>query len=479
MPLGPRLAERVGERRGLAVGLVLTITVVAFENLGVATAMPVVARELGGLSLYGWAFTAPLLASIVGITVAGRQVDRLGPGLPFAAGLVLFATGLTIAGTARTMPILVAGRFVQGLGTGAVPPVAYAAIGRAFADRARARMFALMSTAWVLPGVVGPAIAGTVAEEIGWRWVFLAIVPLVFATGCLALPTLLAIGRPAVVATSGIRGPIGRAAALAAGVGLVVAGLSWLSPLAIPVVIAGIAIATRPLQKLLPRGTLKLARGLPAAAAARGLQTFAFFGAEAYIPLALNDLRNQRAAVAGLVLTGSTITWTTGAWVQERSGHAAGRRRLVGRGFVVLTAGVVLGSMVLLDAVPVAAAAAGWALAGLGMGMSYSGLSLIVLAEAPPGREGEATSALQLSDVLGMALGTGLGGAAVALGNAAGWSPRPGVAVAFALAATAGVLACAASRRLPMGRETDHEDPLAIHGAVGDPGIGADRSPSG
>jgi MFS family permease len=379
------------------------------------------------------------------------------------------------------MPILVAGRFVQGLGTGAVPPVAYAAIGRAFADRARARMFALMSTAWVLPGVVGPAIAGTVAEQVGWRWVFLAIVPLVFATGCLALPTLLALGRPAADhPATAARRRIGNAIALAAGVGLVVAGLSWLSPLAIPVVVLGIAVAAVPLKRLLPHGTLTLRRGLPAAVAARGLQTFAFFGAEAYVPLALNDLRGQRAAVAGLVLTGSTITWTAGAWIQERtSGHVANRRRLVGRGFVVLTTGVVLGATVLIDAVPVFAAAAGWALAGLGMGMSYSGLSLIVLAEAPPGREGEATSALQLSDVLGMALGTGLGGAAVALGNAAGWSPRPGVAVAFFLAATAGVLACVASHRLPVGRETRHEDPLAIHGSVGDPGIGADRRPIG
>src|SRR5687768_132984 len=83
-------AQRVGERRGLAVGLVLTITMVAFENLGVATAMPVVARDLGNLSLYGWAFTAPLLSSMIGIAVAGRAVDRTGPGRPFALGLVLF-----------------------------------------------------------------------------------------------------------------------------------------------------------------------------------------------------------------------------------------------------------------------------------------------------------------------------------------------------------------------------------------------------
>jgi hypothetical protein len=308
-------------------------------------------------------------------------------------------------------------------------------------------------------------------------------VPLVFATGLLALPTLWALGPPTSTApaTRTQRAALGRAVALAAGVGLVVAGLGWLSPYAIAVVAAGVAIAAPPLRHLLPTGTLRLARGLPAAVAARGLQTFAFFGAEAYIPLALNDLRGQRAAVAGLVLTASTVTWTTGAWIQERAGHAAGRRRMVARGFLALTVGVVLGAGVLIGAVPVAAAAAGWALAGLGMGLSYSGLSLIVLAEAPPGREGEATSALQLSDVLGMALGTGLGGAAVAVGHTLGHTPRPGVAVAFALAAAAGVLACVASRRLPGGMDAGHEDAIAVDGPIGDAGagIGAGHRPNG
>ena len=145
-------AERVGQRKGLTVGLILTITLVAFEALGVATAMPLVVRDLGDLHLYGWAFTAPLLASVIGITVGGSAVDRRGPGPPFAAGLVLFTVGLAIAGAAPSMPVLVAGRFVQGLGAGVVPPAAYGAIGRAFQDRARARMFASCPPPGSCPG---------------------------------------------------------------------------------------------------------------------------------------------------------------------------------------------------------------------------------------------------------------------------------------------------------------------------------------
>ena len=453
-------ATSVAQRKGLAAGLILTITTIAFENLGVATAMPIVAEDLGGLSLYGWAFTAPLLASLIGITVAGRSVDRHGPGRPFAVGLVLFTIGLTTAGLAPTMPVLVAGRFVQGLGTGAIPPVAYAAIGRAFVDRARATMFALLSTAWVLPGVVGPAVAGTIAEEVGWRWVFAAILPLVPLNALLTVPALMRMGPPppseleAEAAADEVNDRrVVLAVRLAIGVGLVVAGLSWRSWLAIPVVVAGAAIAFPALRRLLPPGTLRGAAGQPAAIAARGLQTFCFFGAEAFLPLALQDVRGQRAALSGVLLTAATLSWTAGAWWQERRGHVVGRAVFVQRGLTALVAGSAVSAFVLLDAFPIPVAGLGWAIAGLGMGMSYSGLSLIVLAAAPPGREGNASSAIQLSDVLGMALGTGLGGAAVAFGTSGGASPRGGVAVAFAMALAAGVLAVVTSTRLPRDAE--------------------------
>lgn len=448
-------ADRVGQRKGLVAGLILTITLVAFENLGVATAMPVVVRDLGDLHLYGWVFTSLLLASVIGITVAGPAVDRRGPGRPFAAGLVLFAAGLVVAGTAHSMPVLVAGRFVQGLGAGVVPPAAYAAIGRAFKDRARARLFALMSTAWVVPGLVGPAISGVVAEEVHWRWVFLGILPLVAVVAALALPALIRLGPPPLGANGATaatgRERVTRAVALAVGSGMVVAGLGWLSPMAVPLVMVGATVAVLQLRRLLPGGTLRAAPGLPAAVAARGLQTFAFFGAEAYVTLALVEIREQRAAVAGLALTAATLGWTAGAWVQERSGHRWGRRVVVARGYLLVAVGLVVTTGVLLPAVPVAAAVAGWGVAGLGMGLSYGGLSLIVLAEAPAGGEGAAAAGLQLSDVLGMALGAGLGGAAVAVGEALGASPRPGVAVAFCLGLVAAVTACGVARRLPEG----------------------------
>src|SRR5437899_13040311 len=141
------------ERRALTTGLVLTITFIASEALAVGTVMPVVARDLGRLDLYGWVFSAFMLGSVVGIVVAGRQADRRGPALPYVGGLALFTAGLLIAGLAPSMPVLVAGRTLQGLGAGAVPAIAYVAIGRCLPDRLRPRMMAVLSTAWVAPGL--------------------------------------------------------------------------------------------------------------------------------------------------------------------------------------------------------------------------------------------------------------------------------------------------------------------------------------
>ena len=104
--------------RALTVGLVLTVTLVAFEALAVATALPAAERDLGDVQLYGWVFSAFLLASLIGIAFAGDRSDIGGPAFPYIAGLVLFGTGLVVGGLAPSMGVLVAGRAVQGLGAG-------------------------------------------------------------------------------------------------------------------------------------------------------------------------------------------------------------------------------------------------------------------------------------------------------------------------------------------------------------------------
>ena len=443
------------QRRALTAGLVLTITFVAAEALAVVTVMPVVARDLHGLSLYGFVFSAFMLGTVVGIVAAGREADRRGPAVPYVAGLVLFAAGLTVAGLAPTMAVLVAGRALQGLGAGAIPAVAYVAIGRSLPDKLRAKMMAILSTAWVLPGLAGPAVSAEVAQLFGWRWVFLGLLPFVAVTGPFALPALMRLGRPAEPAEQVHRIVDGVGVAVAAGmilVGLTLAVGTGSGLAGAGLIVVGAAIGLPVLRRLLPAGAFTARRGLPATILSRGLLTFTFFGSDAFVTLSITIVRHRTPVLAGLAVTGATLAWTAGAWIQARLNARWEGRRLVRIGLTIILAGMAGLVLMLRSDVPVAEGIAAWTMAGLGMGLCYSPITLMMLRDAPPGREGWASASLNLADVLGTAMGIGIGGAAIALAARTGWAISAGVAIAFAIAAVAGLLALAVSRRLPVGR---------------------------
>jgi MFS family permease len=445
----PRPSVWAPEWRTLTIGLVVTITLVASEALAVATVLPLVARDLHGISLYGWVTSAFFLGTLVGLVVAGEQVDRRGPAGPFATGIVVFAAGLLVAGLAPAMWVVVVGRALQGLGAGAIPAVAYASIGRRIPNELRPRVFALLSTAWVVPGLAGPAAAAGVAAVAGWRAVFLGLVPLVAVAGALALRALRSIGPPdePIVETSRLV----PALLVAAGTGLGLAALAERSWLTLPLGAAALLVGARPLTRLVPAGTLTARPGLPATILARGLLTFSFFAADTFVPLAVVSVRHRSTAIAGIALTASTISWTAASWVQERIVGRTNARRLVGGGLVIVAIGIAGSALVLQSGTPIAVAAVAWAVAGFGIGLAYSTLSLVVLREAPPGQEGTASSALQLLDNLGVAVGAGLGGAAVAIAVSHG-NEAAGIGAAYAVSAAVALAGVAVARRLPRYR---------------------------
>ena len=351
------------QRRALTVGLVLTITFVASEALAVVTVMPVVARDLGGLRLYGWVFSGFMLGSVIGIVAAGREADRRGPAVPFVAGVVLFGSGLALAGLAPSMGVLVAGRVLQGVGAGAVPSVAYAVIGRSLPGTLRPRMMAVLSTAWVAPGLAGPAVSAEVARLFGWRWVFLGLLPIVAVAGTIAVPALIRLGPPASGGAEehrmidGFRTAAGATLILA---GLTLAAGSGAGPGRLGAILGGVALIAAgaaaglpALRRLVPPGTLTARAGLPATILSRGLLTFTFFGADAYVTLAVTAVRHRTPVVAGIAVTGATVAWTAGAWIQarlsaylgrtppgpHRAGDRAGRHRRDGPGPAARRAG--------------------------------------------------------------------------------------------------------------------------------------------
>ncbi len=442
-------------RRVLTGGLVLTITLVAFEALAVSTVLPIVAEELGGKELYGWVFSAFFLGSLIGIAVVGGTVDRGALGRPFALGLALFGIGLLIGGLAPSMEILVVARFVQGLGAGTIPPIAYVAIGRSLPERLRPRMFATLSTAWILPGVIGPALAGLVGESLGWRYVFLGMLPFIAVAGVLTHHAIAAVRVPATSAADELlAGNAGRrrlpsAMLVSLGAGLFMAGLSTGEPRLLVVLVAvGLLAGIPALLRLTPPGTLAARPVLPAAVMLRGVLTCTFFGVDAYVTLALEDARGLSAIAAGVVLTAATLAWTAGSWTQARNAERWPTRRFVRVGFLVVVAGLALYTWTLHPDVPVWLAVPTLAIAGYGMGLAYAPMALIVLREAPAESHGTASSALSLMDTLGTAIGTGVSGAIVAAGLRATGEVSVGLAVAFVVSIAVGVGGFAISGRL-------------------------------
>jgi len=445
-----------GPYRALSLGVILSVGMVAFESLGVATVLPDIARDLGGLGAYGWGLSALMLANIIGTVLAGRTADRRGPWIPAAAGLAVFAAGCALAGAAGSWPLFLGGRFLQGLGVGAVMATAYTVIGLAYPEHLRARMFALLSSAWTIPSLIGPVLAGTLSDSTSWRAVFLLMLPIVAVAALLALPGLRRLERSPGQRTtipSGPwwKGPLASSVLLTVGTGVLLQAL-LLENLVLLVVLAaaGAAVAVPALRQVVPSGTLTARAGLGAGVMIRALLCGVYFGSEAYLPLGLQELRGQSAWAAGLGLSAGAITWVLGsAWQAKRDAAAGSRSTSVAIGFAVLLLGVALIALAILTvAFPAWLAVVGWAIGGVGIGIAFNAATTDTLEQTPSGRQGEMSGALQLAQTLATAVIAGLGGAALAISERYGAGTRAGLAVLFGLAALLALAGVVLSRRL-------------------------------
>jgi MFS family permease len=225
----------------------------------------------------------------------------------------------------------------------------------------------------------------------------------------------------------------------ASGVPALVAGL---------LLVIGVPVAVRALVHLLPTGTLRLERGVPATVAVRGLLTFGFFAADAYVPLAVVDGRGGSSWIAGAALTVSALTWTVASWIQANLIDRIGPRALDRIGFAAVVAGVAL-MLGVARGLPVGVAVLAWAVAGFGIGIAYAPQAVTVLAAAKPGEEGRASAAIQLSDAVGIALGTGVAGGIISVTDARGWSVDASVTWVFVLALVGAVGGLLAAGRMP------------------------------
>jgi MFS family permease len=403
--------------RSTSGGILVLVTLIAFEAMAVAAALPTAARQVHGIAAIGWAFTGFLVSDLVGMVVSGQVCDRRGPRLPMILGLVGFTAGLAIAGTATSMAQLVAGRCVQGFGGGLLITAIYVVLGTAYPDELRPKIFTAISSAWVLPSLLGPVVSGTLSQHVSWRLVFLGLLPLVVVGAGLLVPVLRRMD--AVAASAPLADPrrVLRAVAAAAGVAALTAAGQHPSLLSVPVAVLGVGALAWGLRTLLPPGTVVVRPGVSAAVAMRGLFAGAFFGVESMVPLTQSVQHGFGATVAALPLVVSGVAWWLGSWLQAREHGDDDPRRgvtLIRTGFALIAVAAVLVAVGAQPRMSGWLIFAAWALAGLGAGMTWSSIGVLLLRYTNDDDRGADSAALQLSDAVSSAVTTGVAGVLVA-----------------------------------------------------------------
>jgi MFS family permease len=389
------------------------VFLVAFEAMAVTTVMPVVTEDLDGRALYSLAFAAMFAASVVGMVAGGAWADRRGPTRPILVAIAVFALGLVIAGTATSMAVFIAARFLQGLGGGGMTVALYVLVAKVYPAVLHPKIFGAFASAWILPSLIGPFVAGVVADVLSWHWVFLGVVGLVVVATALIVPVVRVVPVVRDHTTTGRSSDVLRIGA-AAVVAVSVVGLSssgeiggvivWvLAP--VTVIVIGVA-----LRGLLPPGTYRARAGLPAAVLLCAAAGATFLGTEVYLPLLLHDRYGLPAWLSGITLTAGAIAWALASAVQGRLGDRLTHRIAVRAGGVLLAIGAMSELVTAAFGLSPVLAAVGWFVAGAGMGTLYPRISTLVLAYSVPGEEGFNSAAKSIADAVGGSMALAVAG---------------------------------------------------------------------
>ena len=396
--------------RWTTIGSIALIFLGAFESLAVTTIMPTISKELDGEQLYSLAFSATLAASIVGTVVSGGWADRRGPSRPLIVAMAVFLVGLILSGTATSMFVFVIGRFLQGLGSGGIIVALYVVVGRLYPPALHPKIFGAFAAAWVLPSMIGPPVAGVVADTISWHWVFLGVGVLVVLAAAFIAPALRQLRSMTTELHPDARVGLTPLWATVVALGVVAVGLGgelfantpvdenlarWI------VAVVALVVVVVALRPLVPRGTLLARPGLPATVLLRGAAAAAFFGTEVYLPYLLHDQYGLPSWLSGLILTVGAVSWALGSAVQSRLGERMSHSLTLRIGAAVLVLGIatqlVTASLMLSPLV----AAAGWFFAGAGMGLLYPRISTLVLSFSTERNQGFNSAAMSISDNVG------------------------------------------------------------------------------
>lgn len=409
-----RVKEPRTTRRSLVlVAMVLAAFMSAIEATIVATAMPSIAAEIGGFSLYSWVFSSFLLMQAVAIPIFGKLADLLGRKPVFIAGVLVFLVGSVLCGFARSMAMLVVFRFLQGLGAGAVQPITTTLAGDLYSLAERGKVQGYLSSVWGISSIVGPLAGGLIVHSVGWKWIFWMNVP--FGVAAVVLMGVYlheglehrerSVDYPGAVLLFAAVGALMLSLTQAS-----TWGAAWVAPLLV-VSLLGFALFVRqerrapdPLMHLELWGSA-LIRNANVATLTMGIL---MIGVITFLPTFVQGVLGGSALVAGFTLSVMTLGWPVSSVVAGHLIVSRGVRPIVRAGGIAVLAGTAV--IALFAGRGALFAGAGSLVLGVGLGLLSTPFVVAIQASVPWNQRGVATASNMLMRILGNALGAALFG---------------------------------------------------------------------
>src|SRR4051812_38500657 len=398
----------------------LSTALVAIDATVIATAVPSVVSELGGFRSFPWLFSIYLLAQAVTVPVYGKLADVFGRKPVMLVGIGLFLVGSVLCGAAWSMGALIAFRAVQGLGAGAIQPMAMTMVGDLYSLEERAKVQGYVASVWAVSSVVGPTLGGVFSEYASWRWIFFVNIPL-----CLIAAAMIGLRFHERVKRRRARIDYAGAGVLTLALSLLILGLleggqawAWGSPQGIAVLVSGVVLlavfalverrAPDPVVPLrLLRHRLLVATNLVAACVGAIL-----LGLTSYVPTFVQDVLGTGPLVAGFALAALTFGWPLSASQAGRVYLRIGIRSTALIGAAVVAAGAAL--LLLLDESASVLEVGGTAFV-LGLGMGFTAAPTLIAAQSAVGwqQRGVVTGSNMFFRSAGSAVGVAVFGAIV------------------------------------------------------------------